>query len=580
MMLSNAQGSTASLQLIEDCLTLLTFGFAFVMPKIGSVWFSRIERPFIKLARRKDLSVAVIGLAALLLRLALLPLCPIPLPFVPDDFSFLLSADTFVHGRLTNPTPPMWVHFETIHVSMVPTYMSMYFPAQGLLLASGRVLFGHPWFGLLIMSGIMCAAFCWMLQAWLPPSWALLGGIIAVMRLGLFSYWINTYTGAGSIAALGGALVLGALPRLIKTSRFRYAVLLAVGIILVGFTRPYEGLLLCLPVAFVLGRWVFTAANRPAPGALIRLSAFPLAIIVAAAAWSGYYDYRAFGNPFTLPYSVNRAQYAMAPYFVWQSPRPEPVYRHAAMRNFYHVGELDFFSSVHSVSGFLPFTLKKIYLAFQFYAGLVLCVPLIMLRRVFLDRRIRFLIVCVLILSAGMSIQIFLLPHYLAPFAAAFYAIGLQAMRHLRLWKPEGKPVGVALTRGMMVLCVLLVVMRMYAGPLHVSPGEWPASGWNFVWYGPAHFGTERARVASAFEQLPGQQLAIVRYTSQHQPFDEWVYNAANIDGSKVIWAREMDTASNQELVNYYPNRKVWLVEPDAVPATVSPYPQLTAASK
>ncbi len=405
MMLSNAQGSTASLQLIEDCLTLLTFGFAFVMPKIGSVWFSRIERPFIKLARRKDLSVAVIGLAALLLRLALLPLCPIPLPFVPDDFSFLLSADTFVHGRLTNPTPPMWVHFETIHVSMVPTYMSMYFPAQGLLLASGRVLFGHPWFGLLIMSGIMCAAFCWMLQAWLPPSWALLGGIIAVMRLGLFSYWINTYTGAGSIAALGGALVLGALPRLIKTSRFRYAVLLAVGIILVGFTRPYEGLLLCLPVAFVLGRWVFTAANRPAPGALIRLSAFPLAIIVAAAAWSGYYDYRAFGNPFTLPYSVNRAQYAMAPYFVWQSPRPEPVYRHAAMRNFYHVGELDFFSSVHSVSGFLPFTLKKIYLAFQFYAGLVLCVPLIMLRRVFLDRRIRFLIVCVLILSAGMSIQ-------------------------------------------------------------------------------------------------------------------------------------------------------------------------------
>ncbi len=330
----------------------------------------------------------------------------------------------------------------------------------------------------------------------------------------------------------------------------------------------------------MLGRWAFFSNNRPTPGTLFRLSAFPIALIVAAAAWQGYYDYRAFGNPLTLPYSINRAQYAMAPYFVWQSPRPEPMYRHAAMRNFYHVGELDFFSSVHSASGFLPFTLKKIYLAFQFYAGLVLCVPLIMLRRVFLDRRVRFLVVCVLVLSAGMFIQIFLLPHYLAPFAAAFYVIGLQCMRHLRLWKPEGKPVGLALTRGMMLLMVLLVGMRIYAGPLHLSPGEWPASGWNFVWYGPAHFGTERARVAEDFEQLPGQQLAIVRYTKFHQPFDEWVYNSADIDSSKVIWAREMDAANNRELIDYYPNRKVWLVEPDSVPAKVSPYPQSTVASK
>ncbi len=238
MIVSASQGNPATLQLIEDCLTLLLVGVAFVAPKLGSAWFARIERPFVKLARRKTLSIMTVGLAVVFLRLALLPVSPIPLPFVPDDFSFLLSADTFAHGRLTNPTPAMWIHFETIHVSMIPTYMSMYFPAQGLLLAAGRVLFGHPWFGLLIMIGIMCAAFTWMLQAWLPPTWALLGGIIAVLRLGLYSYWINTYTGAGSIAALGGALVLGALPRLIKASRFRYSVLLAIGIILVGFTRP------------------------------------------------------------------------------------------------------------------------------------------------------------------------------------------------------------------------------------------------------------------------------------------------------------------------------------------------------
>ena len=34
-----------------------------------------------------------------------------------------------------------------------------------------------------------------------------------------------------------------------------------------------------------------------------------------------------------------------------------------------------------------------------------------------------------------------------------------------------------------------------------------------------------------------------------------------------------MDAADNLELIDYYQDRKVWLVEPDTLPATVSPYP-------
>ena len=138
------------------------------------------------LRERKSWAVAGVGASVIVLRAALLPLFPVPLPIVPDDFSFLLASDTFAHGRLTNPTPAMWTHFESIHITMQPTYQSMYFPGQGLLLAVAQFFFGRPWFALLAMDGLMCAALVWMLQGWLPRRWALLGGVIAVLRLGLF----------------------------------------------------------------------------------------------------------------------------------------------------------------------------------------------------------------------------------------------------------------------------------------------------------------------------------------------------------------------------------------------------------
>jgi hypothetical protein len=540
-------------------------------PGMGSALFARIERVFVPVARRKGLAVASVGFSCFLLRLAILPFCPIPLPIVPDDFSFLLSADTFVHGRLTNPTPAMWTHFESIHISMQPTYMSMYFPAQGLVLAAGKVIMGNPWYGQLIATALTCAAICWMLQAWLPATWAFLGGMLAVVHLGLFSYWINTYH-AASIVALGGALMLGALPRLRRSADLSQGLLLATGIIILALSRPFEGLLLCLPVAFALGRWAVRGKNRPAPTVLLRRAALPLLLIVAAGAWLGYYDYRAFRSPFTLPYTVNRTTYAMAPYFVWQQPRPEPTYRHKVLRDFYYEGELVSSNRVRRFPGYLVVKLFWAAALIQFFAGIALLPSLIMLRRVFLDRRIRFLVLCVLILVTGMAIEVFVLPHYLAPFTAAFYAIGLQAMRHLRHWKPQNKPVGLTLVRLSVATCLAMSGVRCFAGPLHLELPEYPTFMWNYTWYGPDYFGTDRVHVEDELEQLPGKQLAVVRYSSRHNPYNEWVYNSADIEDSKVIWAREMDPANNVELIRYYKDRKVWLVEPDSEPAAISPY--------
>ena len=101
----------------EFVLTTIAVTLSFVWPRIGAGFFEGVERCFAQVAHRKGGAVAGAGLGVIVLRAALLPLFPIPLPFVPDDFSFLLASDTFVHGRLTNPTPAMWTHFESIHIT-------------------------------------------------------------------------------------------------------------------------------------------------------------------------------------------------------------------------------------------------------------------------------------------------------------------------------------------------------------------------------------------------------------------------------------------------------------------------------
>ena len=330
---------------------------------------------------------------------------------------------------------------------------------------------------------------------------------------------------------------------------------------------------MCLPVAAALSYWAIKGKTRPPLGVLARRAVVPMLVICAAVSWLGYYDYRTFGNPLTLPYTINRQTYAIAPYYIWQQPRPEPTYRHAAMHDFYKITEFPMYPRVHSLTGYLPWTVVKAAFNVLFFAGLSLLPPLFMARRVFLDRRVRFLVVCLLVLAGGTAIEIYLIPYYLAPFSAAFYAIGLQMMRHLRVWKMGRSAVGLAMVRLTIAACVAMAGVRVLAEPLHLEPPEWDPGNWNLVWFGPQHFGTERAQIKAQLEQLPGGQLAIIRYGPDHNPLNEWVYNGADIDGSKVVWAREMDAADNLELMHYYEDRKVWLVEPDAIPARISPYP-------
>ena len=132
---------------------------------------------------------------------------------------------------------------------------------------------------------------------------------------------------------------------------------------------------------------------------------------------------------------------------------------------------------------------------------------------------------------------------------------------------------GAAITRCIIGICVLMVGLRLADKQLHCPVPERPVSVWILNWFGPDHFITQRSVVETRLSEIPGEQLAIVRYAAEHDPIDEWVFNSADIDSSKVIWARAMDPKSDQELIRYYGQRKAWLVQPDSPSEEIVPYP-------
>lgn len=552
---------------IETILVVVAIGLAFLSLPLGERLFSPAERYLARLARHRMLSVVAVGATALGLRILLMPLLPVPEPAVHDEFSYLLAADTFAHGRLANPTHPMWVHFETFHVNQKPKYVSMYYPAQGVFLAVGQVLFGHPFWGVWLSTGLMCAAICWMLQGWMPAFWALLGGFLAVIRLGTFSYWMNSYWG-GSVAALGGALVLGALPRIKRYQRVRDAVLMGIGFALLANSRPYEGLVLAVAVGTLSILWMRRYDIRLR--GLSRIAIPLTAILVLTLGFMAYYFLRTTGNPLRTPYFVNTSAYRPVPFFPWQPLTATPVYQNETLRSYYLGWALNQYhlARQHVVIAFL-FKAFKFWL---FYLGPALTLPLFAACFVLpfgikfrdLSQRSRSLLLICGFVFAAAALPVCFEPHYIAPATSVFYALVLITLQRVRHWRPADRPVGIALTRAVVGVVFVTLVAQVFAP---IDAGAKLAT-----WYAPVVLRTYRTEIAATLNKRPGLHLAIVRYSSKHIPADEWVYNRADIDHAKIIWARDMGIERNQELVRYFNNREAWLVEADERPPQICNY--------
>ncbi|MBV8817827.1 MAG: hypothetical protein JO022_05680, partial [Acidobacteriaceae bacterium] len=265
-----------------------------------------------QLAERKTLSIFICAFLPVVIRLSMLGIAPAPVPSIHDEFSHLLLADTLAHGRLTNPTHPMWRHFESIHVIQHPTYNSMYPPAQGAVLALGQVLFGQPWAGVVLSCALMFGAICWMMQGWLPPAWALYGTLIAILKFGVVGLYMNSYI-AAAVPAFAGALLVGSVPRLRRPRASPlHAVLFAAALIILMNSRPFEGgVLAAVALVYLLPAiWPRTPDNRLTlhlrPHVVTHLLVPAALVFACGIAFTGFYCAKVTGSPLRMPYQVNR----------------------------------------------------------------------------------------------------------------------------------------------------------------------------------------------------------------------------------------------------------------------------------
>ncbi|MGD1070407.1 MAG: hypothetical protein ABSB15_09725 [Bryobacteraceae bacterium] len=518
---------------------------------------TRIEVLARRIAERPAWSMALLAALPIVLRLALLPRDPVPIPQVSDDFSYLLLGDTLAHLRLANPIHPLHRFFETVFVLQEPSYSSIFPMGQGIVLAIGEVLFRQPWAGVLLSIGAFCALCYWMLRAWVTPVWALAGGILAVMEFGPLSQWTNDYWG-GAVSAIAGCLVFGSLPRLWRSGEPRDAALLGLGCALQLLTRPFESVLLALCIL---------PALLPLRRKLIGVA---LVILVPALSLTLFQNKAVTGRWTTLPYMLSRYQYGVPASFTFQK-MPVPHRELTAEQKLDYTAQSD-------VHGDQPETLATYllrlagrirFLRFFFLAPLYAALPFFIpaLR----EPRYVWAAASILIFILGTNIYPYYYPHYIAAVTCLFLLICVTGLARLSRVRIRGIAVGRDAARLVGLLCVVHFVFWYgvhLAGNEDLFIATGPYESWDYINFGDAE---GRVAIGRRLAEAPGKQLVFVRYGSGHI-LSEWVRNEADIDRARIVWALDLGPDEDAKLLRYYPGRTAWIVEPDAKPPKLKHY--------
>lgn len=494
-----------------------------------------------RILAKPALLVGLMGALGVALAAMLAGWIRIPVPRVHDEFGYLLQADTFRHGRLTNPTHPMWQHFESFHIIHQPTYTARYPAGQGMLLALGWWLGGAPIIGVWLGVGFACAAVTWAMLGWVRPRWAMLGGLLTLIHPAVLD-WGQRYLCA-TLPIAGGALVIGAWRRLADRPRLGSALAMGAGMFVLAHTRPYEGVVLSVIAGVGLVTWWIWSRQS----AWWR-AAIPVGVMAGLSVASvGYYSWRVTGDAFRPPWAHYHEQYGVVPIFLWQPARTiVPEYRHWPMADFHLRWEVNQYQEQRTLPGFVRITLIKlrVYLTAWFSQVVVAVCFVAALAGWRRNPWVRWLMLALLFYLVAVVLVVGVQPYYVAAAYPVVLILALTGWRRLH-----------ADRRGRPVIRLLLLLSALYLIPWSVARANRQPS-----------WAEQRAQVQDQLIEKGGKHLVIVRYSPKHFIHFDWVFNEADIDSAAVVWARDMAGTANEELIKYYKDRQIWLLEADEQP--------------
>lgn len=525
-------------------------------------------------------AIAICGVLGLILPAGFGYLTSFREPSVHDEFSYLLSGDTFAHGRLANPSPRLTRFFEAEHVLLVPTYGSKYPPGQGVALAAGQVIFGHPMWGVWLSCGLFAASLCWMLQSWTTKSVAFVVTLFAIVSLGISTYWAQTYWG-GMMAASGGALLFGGLRRTLRFPTVLPGMLMGTGTVILANTRPFEGVVTCVPVAVVIVWWLLKDTRLSFPAKLGRwLVPFAVPLVVGGAGMA-MHNQAATGNWLRPPYSVYDKQYFRRSIFIFSGPRePElkPLDRLAPFFN--RDGGRDPYrgmGAVRKAGENFVYRLPTIFLSalgnvrvkperLEHYIVLwILAIAAASLR----SRWIWLCLITTILVAAASSIVRYEHTHYTAPVVALILAIMADAIRRYSLLRIGGRRV---VTAGLLLTLVGTYGVAISIQPiLDVQLRGRPKGRAQEAVAGVFPL-TSRADLMATLQSQTGDHLVFIRYDPNYTVHDEWAYNAADMNSSPIIIAHDLGEAENRELIAMYPDRQLWWASVSVAGKSLRPY--------
>jgi hypothetical protein len=354
---------------------------------------------------------------------------------------------------------------------------------------------------------------------------------------------MNSYWG-GALPAAAGCLVFGALPSLRRGGGLRDAALLGAGLAIHLLTRPYESVFLVLCVIpYLLPAW--RSVTKPLLAtALVVLPAIGLTLLQ---------NKQVTGSWTTLPYALSQYQYGVPAALTFQA-NPAPHRELTREQELDYKMQLSFRGERGETLGsyLLRLAYRIRYYRFFFMPPLYLALPFffVALR----EPRFIWVMVCPLIVALGVNFFPAFQYHYMAGVTCLFVLVSVIGLQQLSRFSALA-------ARIILLLCIAQFALEY---GLHVFSND----SWSLALRNPER----RVFIGNQLARAPGKQLVFVRYWPRHIFQDEWVYNAADIDGARVVWARDLGAAENEKLRRYYPERTVWVLEPDARPPRLTAY--------